>query len=162
QHLGPGIAHRGLLLEFRGVLHPQAAGVLPPRSDARHDRGSRVRCPGVGRREARILGVPTAPVRASCLPAMNTTRIPSGESQPDATRDALSELAYAISHDLTAPFLTILGFAQFLSAQGLDSESRDLVDRIEANAKVAQQRLRGLVDYVKLLERPISRLPLDM
>ena len=79
----------------------------------------------------------------------------SGASGTDAGAHALEleELAYALSHDLSAPLRAILGFAQLLDEEcgdELSGDARLFVTNMTDGARRLGNQLRALVTYLRL------------
>ncbi|MGE3109405.1 MAG: ATP-binding protein [Phycisphaerales bacterium] len=70
--------------------------------------------------------------------------------------DVLASAAYALSHDVRAPLLTIQGFSRELAEKGsLDPDGQFLLQRIIASAQAAQDRLGAVIAYSHIASRPL-------
>jgi light-regulated signal transduction histidine kinase (bacteriophytochrome) len=82
-----------------------------------------------------------------------------------ASSQELSELTYALCHDLQAPLRAIRGFGQLLSEQhadGLGADGRKLLDLVLANAARMRQQIDGLMRFAAIGTATLRPQPVDM
>lgn len=76
--------------------------------------------------------------------------------------ESVSDLSYALAHDVRAPLLTIQGFVHELSRSPLSDEGAHLASRVLANSRTAQDRLAAAVEYANLLVTPLCLSRVDV
>lgn len=78
---------------------------------------------------------------------------------------AMEAFSYSVSHDLRAPIRTILGFTQIIQheyADGFSADLKDLVNRIEQNARRMNHIVDDLLRIAKFEKTPLRVEPLDL
>ncbi len=81
-----------------------------------------------------------------------------------ANRD-LDSFAYSVSHDLKAPIRAIAGFSQILAEDydaALDDRGRDVLAKIERNAKQMAMMTDALLALGRIGRAPLRREPVDL
>jgi light-regulated signal transduction histidine kinase (bacteriophytochrome) len=76
----------------------------------------------------------------------------------------LEELAYAVSHDLSAPVRAISGYVEVLQEEYASQlgDGAEYVARITRAAKRLDELMAGLVDYSRLARAEVHRVSLDV
>ena len=87
-------------------------------------------------------------------------RVIERTGQLEAANNELEAFSYSISHDLRAPLRAMGGFARIVQddcAAQLPEESRQMLERISANALKMGQLIDGLLAFSRLSRQPLTR-----
>lgn len=88
------------------------------------------------------------------------------QHQAELERQAreLEELAYAVSHDLSAPVRAIAGYVEVLQEEysGQLGDGAEYLARIARASKRLEELMAGLVEYSRLVRAEVNKLPLDV
>ncbi len=106
-----------------------------------------------------------AEIRIQTLNAELEQRVVERTAALARSNDALKQFAYTVSHDLQEPLRSITGFASLLAARhskALPEEGVEFLEQIADGAERMTSMIRGLLEYSRLLQAPVSAEPVKM